>query len=265
MNLTESKLFTIEALNRIEGFVWPEGALTAAFDFNDSLITFYSDTPKKYDTVFNGGYMIGLSKNVSTNHPDWRNSLITKEEFDSVDGWVRNVAWLMPDFVNTSKIDYVDMKGFLWVDADATTILWGEPSNSDNVSDWRYHKPKEEKGMPEQEGESQSIERLYDEYQTARSNLLDLKNQTECLQGVVDSLLDKIKSWHKERGFDVSEVNQASIKEVRDNAPEGATHYDGEYGGRYLKRTGEGWMMHLKWDWIKCDPDEQVLSRLMII
>ncbi|MDA1378725.1 hypothetical protein PCI56_01200 [Plesiomonas shigelloides subsp. oncorhynchi] len=38
--LTESQLFTIEALNRIEGFVWPKEATHASMDAGTRVVDF---------------------------------------------------------------------------------------------------------------------------------------------------------------------------------------------------------------------------------
>lgn len=88
--LTESQLFTIEALNETQGFVWPEQATHAAMDLYSPSVHLYAYQPYLKDPIFLsvGGYL-GCVRAPSTS-PDWRNSLITREQFDGVDGWVRN-------------------------------------------------------------------------------------------------------------------------------------------------------------------------------
>lgn len=199
MNLTESQLFTIEALNRIEGFEWPEWAETAAMDAGSHAVCICKDTPCRIGSYFESEYSAKM-QSCGVTHPDWRNSLITREQFESVGGWVRNTKLKLPPELLDSQIEVLHHNGEIAFD-DANSFYWDE-----NVDKWRYHKPQKENMMPEQVDEQQSIEQLYDEYQTARSSLLDMKNQVEYLQGVVDASLAKIKSWHKERGFDVSEV-----------------------------------------------------------
>ncbi|MCX2533640.1 hypothetical protein OQ486_09140 [Plesiomonas shigelloides] len=90
--LTESQLFTIEALNRIEGFVWPKNANHAFMNHEHRFVSFSSgacsvpgaDGICQYHGIYAGDISVGAY------HPDWSNSLITREQFDGVDGWVRN-------------------------------------------------------------------------------------------------------------------------------------------------------------------------------
>ncbi len=125
MNLTESQLFTIEALNRIEGFVWPERAKFAKMDDCVRRIYFYAREPELSDSTFNGDFLLGLSMIKSESiHPDWRNSLITREQFESVDGWVRG------------KIPKTAF--------NIEMILFG--ANESDVK-WRYHKTTKEAEM----------------------------------------------------------------------------------------------------------------------
>lgn len=185
MNLTESQLFTIEALNRIEGFVWPKGAEFYEVD-GGHIAYFYGDA---------SGAM--ASFRIKEAHDKTViNETVTKAEFDSVDGWVR-VGGVMPhgdcdvdiEFNDRTKISKVKAKSVAW----------------ENTTSWRYHKPKKENGMPEKVDEQQSIERLYDEYRKACIKLDEAKETVAWSTAQRDEALAKIKSWHKERGFDVSE------------------------------------------------------------
>ncbi|MGL5654127.1 MAG: hypothetical protein ACRDC5_06740 [Vibrio sp.] len=120
MNLTESQLFTIEALNRIDGFVWPDDHECAAMDEGAEKVYFYSSFPLRLHHHFEpeqSEYYHG--KHVGAEHPDWRNSLITREQFDSVDGWVRDSGY--PKKMNITVIEL-----------------------SDGSYKWRYHKPTKE-------------------------------------------------------------------------------------------------------------------------
>lgn len=90
--LTESQLFTIEALNKIQGFAWPKGAKFASVSLGEKEVSFYKRKPLALTVGFDLQYAIYDSDKYFSlvHHPDWRNSLITREQFDSVDGWVRN-------------------------------------------------------------------------------------------------------------------------------------------------------------------------------
>lgn len=98
--LTESQLFTIEALNGIEGFTWPDGAMSAAMLYGSEEVYFYSDHKSfihLFPSKFEGKLMISAAVSCEKCHPDWRNSLITKEQFDSVGRWLQateeNESW----------------------------------------------------------------------------------------------------------------------------------------------------------------------------
>lgn len=140
MQLTESQLFTIEALNRIEGFVWPDGATSAGVVGvpGGNLIHFFSgDCWLK---------TVNLT-NVVTEKPDWRNSLITREQFDSVDGWVRNDGYdpkvSCIDIRFESGVDegsYNSSSEWSWVINDPETMPRVE------ITHWRYHKSTKEAG-----------------------------------------------------------------------------------------------------------------------
>lgn len=377
MNLTESKLFTIEALNRIEGFVWPDGAEFASMNGGVDKVSIWSNFPVNMGGTLFSGETLVRNVFVHGKHPEWSGSVVTKEEFYSVDGWVRSWVTSVPGNIHACGIE-------------VECGIFGRK--------WRYRKPKEEKGMtlleilvrelPKRGGWSDFAEscvqgaagtihftgighgliyRKNNEWECDNSNysddvdfhseqlatdhatkivtrdeyvaavkavaiewfdsIIERENEkpeaqkdledwnAKVMKAVSDGLIhdlyalndaigkafnekseelnklakskaevvSAIKSWHKERGFDVSEVKQTPTdaevakamvdfllpkdvsKEVRDKAPLGSTHYDGECGGHYLQRIGESWMMYVKGDWIKCDPDEQVLSRLITI
>lgn len=393
MNLTESQLFTIEALNRVEGFVWPNGAEYAVEcdRENQCSAVVFACGGKVIDSITLESSSIILGDSSVS---------FTRRQFESVDGWVR-VSESIGDLIHgDTPVDvkhYLESKGFQ-SGSMAKFIKW------DDVKLWRYHRPQKENRMtlleilvcelPKRGGwpdfaescvqsvegminfigighgliyrknnewecdssnynyevdfhskqlatdhatkivtraeyeaavnskrvinageaeitmpgkvhqteikatvsidEQQSIEQLYDEYRKACIKLDEAKESVAWSTAQRDEALNKIKSWHKERGFDVSEVklkfepvvnvdvrltdpsgksvpwinhNEPNIasKEVRDKAPFGATHYDDEYDGRYLQHIGESWMMYVKGDWIKCDPDTDVLSRLFVI
>lgn len=105
--LTESQLFTIEALNRIEGFVWPAGAKFAAMDNCVSCVDFYVNKVVLRDRALS---FIGKRSHLKPVHlgyvhPDWRNSLITREQFESVDGWVRSWVASVPKSIPACGIE----------------------------------------------------------------------------------------------------------------------------------------------------------------
>lgn len=123
MHLTESQLFTIEALNRIDGFVWPENAKFAAIDCNDKCVEFYSLSPRSFNGRFTTSrFRMGEQVEISSNSPNWRGSLISKKQFDSVDGWVHDNVY--PKKMNVTVIE-----------------------SSDGDYKWRYHKPTKEAEM----------------------------------------------------------------------------------------------------------------------
>lgn len=107
--LTESQLFTIEALNRIEGFVWPVKATYASIDSESLLVDFWSSSPRpsQHIPAFDGetGHLIDDYAHVDAKHPDWRGSLITREQFDSVDGWVRSWVASVPKSIPACGIE----------------------------------------------------------------------------------------------------------------------------------------------------------------
>lgn len=161
MNLTESQLFMIEALNRIEGFAWPEKANFAPMDDGDRPVDFWSSRPEldiDECTYTQGG--LQQVNSIHSKHPDWRNSLITREQFESFDGWVRNDGDFQPDLGVTIDVVYRD--GMIVSGASAGTsrcdsnhICTGKRSASrwslngvgSDIAKWRYHKPTKEAEM----------------------------------------------------------------------------------------------------------------------
>lgn len=140
--LTESQLFTVEALNRIHGFVWPDKAEFAAMDLDEREVHFYTKRPYEKEKQFSiaAGYL--KSSDVEDRHPDWRNSLITKYQFDRVDGWVRNDGSHNRQPSNVSSlIDVMINRGTGFVAVAANECLWNATKRSDCVFYWRYHKP----------------------------------------------------------------------------------------------------------------------------
>lgn len=135
--LTESQLFTIEALNRIDGFVWPKNANHAFMNHEHRFVSFSSgacsvpgaDGICQYHGIYAGDISVG------THHPDWSNSLITKEQFNSVDGWVRNTKLKLPLELLDSQVEVLHHNGEIAFD-DANAFYWDE-----NVDKWRYRKP----------------------------------------------------------------------------------------------------------------------------
>ena len=117
--LTESQLFTIEALNKIQGFVWPEGARFAAMDFDSPTVAFYAVSTQPSGSSFHEyGYINGCYTVTYSKHPDWRNSMISKEQFYSVDGWVKCDDGSKPN-QETNSVEGKSVNGVLY---------------------WRYHK-----------------------------------------------------------------------------------------------------------------------------
>ncbi|MGL5103095.1 MAG: DUF4406 domain-containing protein [Plesiomonas sp.] len=140
-NVTESQLFTIEALNRIEGFVWPEDAKFASMDDGDRGVDFWSSRPEldiDECTYTQGG--LQQANSIHSKHPDWRGSLISKAQFDSVDGWVRNDG---NEPAITGNFDLLISDGevidFSGVSVDGWD--WSVPCDDGfPITHWRYHK-----------------------------------------------------------------------------------------------------------------------------
>ena len=126
--LTESQLFTIEALNKIQGFAWPDGATKARIDEIEpmNLIHFFDES----DWVKTVSYSSCRHGSVS-----WRNSLITKEEFDSIGGWVRNSGTqpVSDECIVECKVD-----GPLGAIGYLPASVWNWERGG--LTRWRYHK-----------------------------------------------------------------------------------------------------------------------------
>lgn len=105
LRLTESQLFTVEALNRIHGFVWPKEATHASMDDASVLIHFYAMEPVAGRFSFSGVCVYAPDAISDSKHPDWRNSLITREQFESVDGWVRSWVASVPKSIPACGIE----------------------------------------------------------------------------------------------------------------------------------------------------------------
>ncbi|MGL5280518.1 MAG: hypothetical protein ACRC8W_01960 [Plesiomonas shigelloides] len=204
MNLTEDQLFTIEALNRVDGFVWPEKASNAWVNKDKSFVCFTvlggsRVLSIKECRVYNGIYAKGVSE--SSQHQGWRNSLITREQFDSVDRWVRN---------NGDKIifsgDYdVNRNGSVM----RITGIWTQDSS---VICWRYHKPTKETEMQPEAPKQPSIDELYSQYKTQRDIVESAKKTLADEIEAEDKLLEQIKAWNLEHGFDVRLLDESEEK-----------------------------------------------------
>lgn len=199
MSLSEGKMFTIEALNRIEGFVWPEGAETAKMFAGFDAVFFYS-SQKPYPMQ---------RDDVQVMHPDWWYSVITREDFESVDGWVNNdngkpnVGDVFVDVMfysgNVSECQCVDELN--WVNSDITK--------------WRYHKPRKQEVKPDPE----SIETMIRRYKDAGENkraAIDKLNQAQAdveqAEALEDSLFMAIEAWAESHGFDIRVLSESEEK-----------------------------------------------------
>lgn len=192
MSLSEGKMFTIEALNRIEGFVWPEGA-THANVFNATrLVRFYEGAPIYVNGVVDNNLRVSAA--IHDVHPDWRNSLITREEFESVDGWVRSWVTSVPENIPPSGIE----------------VECGKFGRK-----WRYRKPQKQEVKPEPE----SIETMIRRYKDAGENkraAIDKLNQAQAdveqAEALEDSLFMAIEAWAESHGFDIRVLSESEEK-----------------------------------------------------
>lgn len=208
MNLTEGQLFTIEALNRIEGFVWPEKAKFASMDAHRNGVDFYHSAPQPIDGEKSFGLQFWLQgfsgKFISEKiNPDWRNSLITREEFESVDGWVNingNAASSMDALIDVMLDGGLIVSGVTYSDA----LLRHQP-----FSKWRYHKPTKETEMKDDEEFSLPISDVYLRYKAQRETTADARKALEASMEAEDKLLEQIKAWNLEYGFDIRVLDES--------------------------------------------------------
>ncbi|MEG1651921.1 MAG: hypothetical protein RRZ38_00045 [Hafnia sp.] len=203
MNLTEGQLFTIEALNRIDGFVWPDGMSCAGMMEGGCSVWFFQGAVATMpDFLSFAGWV--TSSGVGVEHPDWRNSLITREQFDSVDGWVRNdnrkpnvgdvFVDIMFDSGNISLCNCVNE--WEWVDCD--------------IIKWRYNKPLDYCESDQQEAPKQpSIDELYSQYKERRKITASAKELLAESMEKEDKLLEQIKAWNFEYGFDIRVLDES--------------------------------------------------------
>ncbi|MGL5567136.1 MAG: hypothetical protein ACRDC4_15535 [Plesiomonas sp.] len=211
MNLTEGQLFTIEALNKIDDFVWPEHASRAWMNKDKSIVCFTMLGGScvlsiKEGLVYKGIYASGI--NESSKHPDWRNSLITREQFDSVDGWVRVDKDSLPIINSEVAIDikhFHDGDGFQ-SGSLAKFIKW------DGVKLWRYHKPTKEIEVQPEAPKQPSIDELYSQYKAQRGIVESAKKTLADEMEAEDKLLEQIKAWNLEYGFDVRLLDESEEK-----------------------------------------------------
>lgn len=202
MQLSESKLFTIEALNRIEGFVWPEGADWAAMSVGVCSVGFYQY--RKASAV--------VIVDVGVRHPDCIDSIITKAEFDSVDGWVRHDNSECP--ANSESPIQVQMDGFRVGKPSPPHIAKAWAWVNGGITHWRYHKPTKESAMTTTKQEVKpEIHAIYESYKQQRETTSDAQRALDASKDAEDALLEQIKQWNLQYGFDVrlldeSEENQ---------------------------------------------------------
>ncbi|MGL4249541.1 MAG: hypothetical protein ACRDCI_11775 [Plesiomonas shigelloides] len=199
MNLTEGKLFTIEALNRIEGFVWPDGATFGEVD-GGRFVYFYASDEGIQSAISSA--RIKQDDDPMTLHVQ-----ITREEFESVDGWVRNDGNPPVDddaIVETIVNGEVDSRPF-----PADGIEWG---NGGCVSHWRYPKPTKETEMQPESPKQPSIDEIYSQYKAQCGIVETAKKTLADEMEAEDKLLEQIKAWNLEHGFDVRLLDESEEK-----------------------------------------------------
>ncbi|MGL5281772.1 MAG: hypothetical protein ACRC8W_08520 [Plesiomonas shigelloides] len=220
MNLTEGQLFTIEALNKIDGFVWPDKAEFAAMDDELFTIDFYSLKPEPLSDSLSFGSKFWMRAyngkfNSEDHHPDWRNSLITREQFDSVDGWVRNSDRKGPPQLDVDGILFDVKSGEKnWFCVDGSEINWDAyPHENGYIAKlWRYHKPTKKTEVQPEAPKQPSIDELYSQYKERRKITESAKELLAESMEAEDKLLEQIKAWNLEHGFDVRLLDESKEK-----------------------------------------------------
>lgn len=209
MNLTEGQLFTIEALNRIEGFSWPDGAEFATFDRGYTSVNFWTDKPTANNPKFFGP--LESSVYVNAYHPDWRNSLITREQFDSVDGWVRNDGNEPVSGVSGyCRVDVKHENGIIDLGFSSDGYEWDwQGDNEYRIVAWRYHKPTKEAEMKDTEAFQPPIHETYYRHKVQRTVTENLRKMLDESMEKEDKLLEQIKAWNLEYGFDIRVLDES--------------------------------------------------------
>lgn len=204
MSLSEGKMFTIEALNRIEGFVWPEGATFGEVD-GGRFVYFYAS-----DEGIQGA--ISSARIKQDDDPMTLHVQITREEFDSVDGWVRNDG-NEPVINGDFDLKLADNEMIYFSDVGVDGWNWSVQCGDGNtITHWRYHKPQKQEVKPEPE----SIETMIRRYKDAGENkraAIDKLNQAQAdveqAEALEDSLFMAIESWAESHGFDIRVLSES--------------------------------------------------------
>ncbi|MGL5280355.1 MAG: hypothetical protein ACRC8W_01120 [Plesiomonas shigelloides] len=241
MSLSEGKMFTIEALNRIEGFVWPHSAAFACMDSAPRLsVDFYHAKPELADGKKSFGCKFWVDEyscefNSETEHPDWRNSLITREEFESVDGWVRNTGKSMPEQADEKRIDYIMRSGHSFVNCRANDLDWAVTNRQDDIIKWRHHKPQKQEVKPEPESNGsdqpssqEGIESLISKHKAVKEISRLARIELERVEAAEHSLMLSIEAWAESHGFDIRVLSESDNVIVTDgllSSPEYSVGY----------------------------------------
>ncbi|MGL5526535.1 MAG: hypothetical protein ACRDCY_22660 [Aeromonas veronii] len=212
MSLLEGKMFTIEALNRIEGFVWPDGAEFASYDRWSFRIDLWSHEPELRSGGFYGQYILINRFSVESAHPDWRNSLITREEFESVDGWVRNDESMLS---SSALIDIKASNGVVnsKVRYESNFKKYG---NAFDIEFWRYHKPQKQEVKPDPESNAgdqptsqEGIESLISKHKAVKEIARLARIELEQAEAAEHSLMLSIEAWAESHGFDIRVLSES--------------------------------------------------------
>ncbi|MGL4752515.1 MAG: hypothetical protein ACRCXB_08885 [Aeromonadaceae bacterium] len=276
MSLSEGKMFTIEALNRIEGFVWPEGAKFAAVDFDDTYLNFFGEGELYRDSMsFVGKRLINASVNIGKARIDWESSLITREEFESVDGWVRSDGSI-PDVggVFDVKFNYgITVKE----ESKVSDYNWPSTDDDDSIAFWRHHKPQKQEVKPEpesiasaQSSSQEGIESLISKHKAVKEIARLARIELERVEAAEHSLMLSIEAWAESHGFDIRVLSESEekpelvITDWRDLQAGDVivtdysggevvvcdTHYSGDYNVSYKKGDGTIWWAK-EWKFIR--------------
>lgn len=205
MNLTEGQLFTIEALNRIEGFEWPEKAKFAEVD--GGCIAYF------YESDSTGSSPLTSVRVKDPYDKRKINASITREQFDSVDGWVL-FGGIESPVSGDCAIDVKYANGTAEINFSADGYEWNWRGDGLRIVAWRYHKPTKENEMqqPKPFKKRDCIETLIDKRKDAIEQKRLALAALEEAEAKERELMLSIQAWAESYGFDIRTLDESDEK-----------------------------------------------------